>query len=322
MIDLPESSRLLLDVRLEPIQGARFQPTGFPDLGAATFERPDGAGNTVPMLLVESPQSVANRLERVCVDQDGELVPVLQGVPYVRVDQDGERLTSSLEEAHRLNSPYIEKATYDGTKGGFHRLFEGEIGYDKKRPHDPRKLAAALFKYDPNSLIHGCFLESIAGVLRVPRLLSGFIEAEHITRVPYGGVKNDRVSAGTKDDDSRSAKEGFGNVPFHREEFSAQSITAYFNIDLVQLRSYGLGTEAERLLYAWSLWKVRRFLETGLRLRTACDLDVADGVDPRVRPSGAAFPASSALAEVLPGLIEACAGHFAEPRVTVVQFEG
>ena len=56
--------RLLLEARLKPIQGTRFQPTGFPNLGPATYEGPDGKR----MLLVESAQSMANRLEVVCWD--------------------------------------------------------------------------------------------------------------------------------------------------------------------------------------------------------------------------------------------------------------
>ena len=32
------ASRLLLTVPLRPVQGDRFQPTGFPSLGAATYQ--------------------------------------------------------------------------------------------------------------------------------------------------------------------------------------------------------------------------------------------------------------------------------------------
>ena len=56
------------------------------------------------------------------------------------------------------------------------------------------------------------------------------------------------------------------NVPFARTEFTAEKITAYFNIDLAQLRGYGLPPEAERLLTALSMYKIRRFLTEGLRL--------------------------------------------------------
>ncbi len=55
-------SRILMEVDLKPVQGSRFQPTGFPDLGVASYELADGTS----MLLVESAQSMGNRLEVVC----------------------------------------------------------------------------------------------------------------------------------------------------------------------------------------------------------------------------------------------------------------
>ena len=42
-------SRILVEAELEPMQGQRFQPTGFADLGAATYTLPNGTR----MLLVE-----------------------------------------------------------------------------------------------------------------------------------------------------------------------------------------------------------------------------------------------------------------------------
>ena len=56
------TDRILIEARLRPVQGERFQPTGFADLGAAVYELPSGTR----MLLVESAQSIANRLE-TCV---------------------------------------------------------------------------------------------------------------------------------------------------------------------------------------------------------------------------------------------------------------
>ncbi|MDP2660110.1 MAG: type I-U CRISPR-associated protein Cas7, partial [Dehalococcoidia bacterium] len=42
---LKGASRLLMEARLKSVQGTRFQPTGFPDLGPATYDLPgpDGA---------------------------------------------------------------------------------------------------------------------------------------------------------------------------------------------------------------------------------------------------------------------------------------
>ena len=101
--------RLLMEAELEPIQGTRFQPTGFPDLGAAVYDAPDANGGSTQMILVESAQSVANRLEDVCWDEGTDSPhSALAGMPYVDVTlwDSGDR-TNSLQEAHRLNSPYI-----------------------------------------------------------------------------------------------------------------------------------------------------------------------------------------------------------------------
>ena len=38
------SNRIISEIELRPILGNRFQPTGFPDLGAATFQRAGLAG--------------------------------------------------------------------------------------------------------------------------------------------------------------------------------------------------------------------------------------------------------------------------------------
>ena len=310
-LDLPLSPRLLLQAQLTPIQGTRFQPTGFPDVGAGVYTLPNGK----EQLLVESAQSVANRLEAACWDEtENDLVAVLKGLPYVRVNgSDGELLTTSIQEAHRLNSPYVERTEF------FEENLKTAIAFDEKKPLDRRKLVAALARFDIGCLLHGVFLESIAGVLRVPRALSGFIEAEGVSRVNTGGVKNDRVQATKDEEGGRTAAEGFGNVPFHRTEFVAEGIKAYFNLDLEQLRGYRLGIEMERLLFVLSLFKVQKFLAAGLRLRTACDLaaDTLIGT----APDGFKIPALTEVTAALPGLIEAAGRHFAAPPVTITTFK-
>ena len=99
--------RLLMEAKLKPLQGHRFQPTGFADLGPARYTLPDGT----EMLLVESPQSVANRMELACWDQaNDDLIDELKGLPYIRIlDSDGNRVSNSVLEAHRINSEYIMK---------------------------------------------------------------------------------------------------------------------------------------------------------------------------------------------------------------------
>ena len=83
-----------------------------------------------------------------------------------------------------------------------------------------------------------------------------------------------------------------------------------------------LERNAERFLITLALWKVRKFLDTGLRLRTACDLVVEDDLKV-TRPDEFCVPSASELEAELPDLIAACAadGLFADPPVTQLTFQ-
>lgn len=306
LYDVP---RLLLEVDLSPVQGTRFQPTGFPDLGAATYDHHDGTR----MLLVESAQSMANRMESVCWDEgEDDIVGALDGLPYVRSTVEQGVTTNSILEAHRLNSPYIVNSD------GFEAISE-EIGFEKNEPFDRGELVRALLKFDPNSLVHGIFLEKVGGVVRLPRLLSAFVEARDVTVAPSGGVKVDRVQPATEGTPAYgSAEAGYGNVPFHRDEYTGE-MTAYFNLDLAQLRGYGLESTAEDLLLGLALFKIRRLLRQGLRLRTACDLESGDV---RVtRPSDWTLPSYEDLESRMSELIAEAKEYFADPPRTDVIYE-
>lgn len=315
---LSSSPRLLLEADLAPIAGRRFQPTGFADLGAAEFKLP--APDGTPMLLVESAQSVANRLEKTCLQGDGpDIDPQLTGLPYMVGEltggPEGTIRTSSLVEAHRLASPYflLNKT--------FKETLIAEMAYNPKRPLNWTRIYTTLFKYDPNSLIHGVFLSLLdGGRVRAPRALTGFIEASQVERVVSGGVKNSPVDpTGTLvvAEAEASEKGVYSNVPYARIEYVAAAIKAYFNVDLALIRGYSLGDHATKLLVSLSLLKIRRFLDSQLRLRTACDL-VVRGPVRSTAPSGFELPAESdLLAEVKSG-IAACSPLFADPPVTLI----
>lgn len=319
-----DAKRLLIEAELKPTQGVRFQPTGFPSLGAAAFRGPKG----VETLLVESAQSMANRLEATAWDDPKEdLVDVFTGLPYVLTTVDG-RQTDSIREAHRLNSPYLifgikeellKLADIAGRKAKGKGSADEEAA-DESSGVDLRKLARAVFHFDPNSVLHGVFLEKVVGTARLTRVLSAFIEATGVRAAENGGVKNDRVDPVGRA--KGGADKGFGNVPYARTEYTADRIVAYFSIDLTLLRSYGLGESAENLLVATALWKIQQFLESGGRLRTACDFEV-DG-QPRVtRPSGFTLPSISELEKLITSEIVNCreAGLFAQPAKTTVAFD-
>lgn len=307
---LAKEPRLLLRAKLKPLQGTRFQPTGFPEIGAALYEGPDGT----PTLLVESAQSMANRMEAVCWDKVADdWVGPLRGLSVIKVNnKDGKALTNSVLEAHRINSPYIlegeDKTVFDKLKSELADMEEGLV--------DLRKLARVLLSMDINALLHGVFLakkDLAGGRLRLPRALSGFIEANDSKVAASGGVKNDSVNP------SGDTSRGFGNVPFARDEFVSPEIHAFFNLDLAQLRGYGLPDSAFNLLVALALYKIQAFLAHGLRLRTACDLD-CETIEVQ-RPEGFEIPSLAALEQALPGLI-AAASQEAGFEATTVTYTG
>ena len=304
--------RLLLEARLQPVQGSRFQPTGFPNLGPAVYTAPEGAQT----VLVESAQSMANRLEAVCWDDNADdWVEPLRGLPLIKVvDEQGRPLTNSVLEAHRLNSPYI----LESKDRDFFDMLKARLAGMERGRVEQRELARVLLEFDVNALLHGVFLaksELAGGRLRLPRSLSAFIEAEGARVVTSGGVKNDSV------DPRGDTARGFGNVPFSRDEYASDRIATFFNLDLRQIHAFGLGDEVERLLIALALFKIRSFLATGLRLRTACDLDVVGDVTV-TRPQAFTLPTLASLVEELPGIIQAVAdrGLFNEPRAMTVTY--
>ncbi len=301
-------SRQLFDVELEILSGSRFQPTGFPDIGAAVFERPLRRNKTVEWvdaLLVESAQSMANRLEATGWD-DGSQSPVeaLAGLPYVRVTRpDGSYLTSSRTEAHRLASAFVKDSTLGGAE--MRDVIRERLDLRDDTPLAPRNIAAAVMALDPLCLLHGVFFAENAkvwpGQPKIARAVTGFVEAADVRRAESGGVKHDDVRHGISEGAAGSA-EGYGTIPFHRTEWTAASITAFFTIDLAQIRSYGLGDAATDLLETVARWEIRTLLDEGMRLRTACDLAPVDDAirDRRGEPLATAKELEEGIHELVP----------------------
>ncbi|MBL8340323.1 MAG: type I-U CRISPR-associated protein Cas7 [Rubrivivax sp.] len=324
---LEQSSRLLFEIALRPLQGRRFQPTGFPGLGAATFQTPQGLS-----LLVESAQSMANHLERALWDEaTNDLRTAAMGLSHVRVvrgvgDTPAQRaksiskqfLTDSLIEAHRINSPYVMfGAIEDGLF--FDRLGEQLNAFEAGPVPSRRDIAAHFLRWDACALLHGAFLSAkkgkdktlAGGRLRLSRALSAFIEADGVRVAASGGVKNDHVNP------SGDARAGFANVPFARDEFTAERITLFVNLDLGQIRGYGLGPDVERLLVLLALYKLRLLLDGSLRLRTACDLEPVSTDTVARRPAGFALPPAAELEPAVKAAIAACKERMV---LTVVEF--
>jgi CRISPR-associated protein Csb1 len=303
--------RLLITVPLKVADGTngRFQPTGFPDLGPALykgvreFEEKDGTDGTkkvqraVNMLFSDTAAALGNWLEEACLSGD-DYNPDCQGIPYVRVldgDGSGEQkpfLTSSVREPHRLASPYVLSAKRDGgqeTMKDWLRKPE-QFSVNKQRPVRPWVLAQKLFSIDPGCILHGVFLEELDGRLRLPRLLSGFIEAANPNQVNYGGVYRGEVSA--KD-----------NIPFSKQEFTSDDIHASFILHLSTLSGHNLTADQTHFLILWSLYKIDTLLRRCLRLRSGCEfqaisiLPTVDGKSWNWVPSNAGTEAAKSSTE-------------------------
>jgi CRISPR-associated protein Csb1 len=275
--------RTILQADLTPLAGSRLQPTGFPDLGAAEFETADGT----KALIVESAQSMANRLEATTWDEArADQVEEFAMLPYVRiVNPDGEFLSSSRLEAHRLASAYIMEGKIDGSSAK--DWMAQRLGLAKGRPLDYRAVARACFALDPVSLVHGVFFARPEWPWqpKIARAVTSFIEAYDVRPVVSGGVKRDVVINKAKEGE---IAKGYGTVPHHRVEYTAGKITAFFTVDHAQLRAYGLSEPATALLEALAEFEIASLLDGGLRLRTACDLTVREVREERPNAQDAA----------------------------------
>lgn len=295
--EIATESRLVLDAHLRPIVGSSFQPTGFANLGAAEFTRPGGQ----PALLVESVQSMANRLEGVGIDAaTRQPIELLADLPWIAVrDSNGKLLTSSRLEPHRLASVYVRESMIDGTLGV--DWLVARLGLRPKTPLDMPQIYRTIFELDPLCLVHGVFFsdKKFSGNPKVRRAITTVIEAHGVAPVVSGGLKRDDVQFTASE--HAGAEEGYGFVPFGRTEYVADEIVFGGSLDLHQIRGYGLDVAATRLLVLLAMWEVAALLERPLRLRTACDLEL-DSVSVR-RPHGFSMPASvkieSEIADVI-----------------------
>lgn len=317
-----EQDRVLINADLQLANGSFFQPTGFPDIGACVYT--DGCGQR--RCLVESEQSMANRLEAVCMKAPGIWREPFAGkLPVVRVkNKKGSLLATNLTEPHRVASSYVLQGVVNGKNGTtLQEKFEQHLGIDGKTwPLDGReKLTQAVFALDPAAILHGFqFMQWEAVGLRAARLLHARLEAtlsDADGEVHYGLVKVD----GIEPEASAAKRSNKGQSLAAKVRYVPDSIQATFEIDVLALRERRLvsGTGGEvadcdsvnegacRFLLALALWKVHAFLtnapafdaRTGdtsgaLRLRSDCSLAVG-AVSWAGSRQGAPFGKSSPL---------------------------
>ena len=292
--------RLTLQANLKPASGLdRFQPAGFPEIGHVIYDAPSSKDSVRKICIVDSAASMANHLESVCLASEHslDLADELAGMPYVEcrtddgwpdVKDDGRGprrlVVTTLSEGHRLASTYFLGEERPGSRTGLlvgdgqptDRKFRdvlregfGIADLGKKSHPLPDQWWAVfttIFRYDPNSLVHGVLFPAMG--IKLSRMLTAHLEAFDASRVRSSGVKFDRLG-----------KTSSGQPIFSVDEETASEIVATFVIDLALLRSFGrrdrgLNGGQKEFLLALALWKIERLLRGPFRYRSNCDLEL------------------------------------------------
>jgi len=248
--------------------------------------------NKEKVCIVDSAASMANHLEAVSLAsaQTLELHSALAGMPYIECVTDAPDTTggtaptrlvvTSLSEGHRLASSYFveEKKPGNGvlvredrvTADKFASTLRNEFGIEDRShplPGDWWNVFRTIFRYDPNSLVHGILFPAMG--IKLSRVLTAHHEAFGADRVGFSGVKFDKLMKTT-------SKQPI--FPVDKE--TAREIRATFVIDLSLLRSFGNGTNGlntnqKIFLLELALWKIGRLLSGPYRFRSGCDLKLA-----------------------------------------------
>jgi len=287
---------LAITATMSPVTGTdRFQPAGFPEVGHVIYDAPrvddNGQLSREKICIVDSSASMANHLEKVCVPDSGslDLHPDLKGLPYVVCQTDADAkieggevtsndrkkadVVSTFTEGHRIASDYFLDGQPNGSNDKtFREVLRSafkivEVKADKTYFIPPEtwwSIYKTLFRYDPNSLVHGVLFAKEQ--IKISRMLTAHMEAFGASRVGSAGVKFDRLQKTTS-----------GQPIFAVDEETAEQIRATFVLDLALLRSYGrdengLSDSKKKLLLMLALWKVRQLTLRPFRYRSNCFL--------------------------------------------------
>jgi len=283
--------RVIITAKLTISAGAFLQPTGFPDIGPCIYTDSDGNRRC----LMESEQSMANRLEAVCMKSPGHWVDDLRQLPVIEVrDANNCLLATNLTEPHRIASSYVLEGKLNGSD--VKSILAGKLGLGEGGASwalDGREsLEKLVFALDPAALLHGFqFVQWKFVGLRQTRLLSARLEcllAEE-PEVHYGMVKFDLIEPSSQ---GEGTNKGQSIAAKSRVVPAKDGIKASFDIDLIGLKNLAVSTPQKRFLLALALWKIGALLsnrasfdarsrQTGpsLRLRADCYLSCGDTVE-------------------------------------------
>src|SRR5258708_7969046 len=244
-------SPLVLTASLRPVGGLnRFQPAGFPEIGHVIYKAPRKDGSVENVCIVDSPASMANHLESVCMrgPHDLELDEALAGMPYLRCvtgDLTVGKLplkkralvVTSLTEGHRIASDYFLRGQNITSNDELGPEFGSELmnkfgakplkgGNAYLPPEGWWNVFHHIYRHDPNALVHGVLFPKWQ--IKIARFLTAHLEAFGVGRVDRSGVNFDRLG-----------KTNSGQPIFAVDDETASEIRATFILDVALLRSFG-----------------------------------------------------------------------------------
>lgn len=274
-------------------------------------------------VLLHTPQATANLIEDIVWDAvKHELIPELKGLPFVDIyTKSGQYVASTLDLPHRLGTGYLLKNKHAKLDG--QRFREGL----RQRIRD-KGVYQAVFELCPMSIVLGSFYTHIAGVYRIPRVLSGEFVAENAISMPTGGAVHDPVSArgqginskhifaiekksGKDKEVKKPSEAGLGNIVYVRESFKAQRYVGQFVIDTRLVDKSNLDDRAKHLVQVLSEYLVRRLLSEPVTLRTECYLMLTKEVSLR------SLADLETLEKQVQQAIQDCSNLFEKVRIVV-----
>ncbi|MGB3138900.1 MAG: type I-U CRISPR-associated protein Cas7 [Nodosilinea sp.] len=276
-------------------------------------------------VLLHTPQATANLMEASIWDAvNHQLIPELDDLPFVEIyTESGDYVASTLDLPHRLGTGYLLKNKHAKLDG--QRFREGL----RQRIRD-RGIYQSVFALCPMSIVLGSFYTHIAGVYKIPRVLSGEFVAENAVSMPTGGAVHDPVSArglgvnishmfaisrdrkGEKDKAvGKPSEAGLGNIVYVRESFKAERYVGRFVIDTRLVEKSNLDPKAKHLIQILSEYLIRRLLSETITLRTECYLT------PKSENAMQTLPEIEPLEAAVKSAIQDCADLFEKVRVVV-----
>jgi CRISPR-associated protein Csb1 len=296
------SSHTNLTIELKPLTDSVF-PAIFKDVGHSLWINPVTGKQD---LLIDSPNSLANRLESVLsISNTGKPIDLLEGISYCYLkDVTGKTIVTTLQLPHRIGSGPIALTKQDD--------FKKRLQADIKE----NGLHAAVLRYDTLSLIFGTWLSRIdGGHGKISKVITARIVGRNVTRVNVGGTKQEAspikamgISSANVDvsafegNNIKGSDIGIGTLPFQKYEFVAAKYELQISINWNLIDAYDLPEHCKAMLRSIVSLCVYELLSQQLYCRTNCSF-IPDG---KFDCTGLDLPSSKEVLAALPGQIKAC----------------